>query len=183
MEEICGKRKLKKYLITFTEKKGVDDTMKHCKAIGGEMAVARDNNTLREMMHVIKPFTNKSVCGHYFYSGYTDRDEKGVWRDVNTNTTTTEWWQWKRDEPNNKGGNQHYTDFYFQSGEIGDEEATEEYCPICQVPKMIAFNLQGVCKSSYIDRFYVLQSDKELLGFMQNKMIWREEKKRWEVNW
>ena len=33
----------------------------------------------------------------------------------------------------------------------------------------------SICQNSYIDRFYVLQSATQLLGYMQNTMVWVED--------
>ena len=54
-----------------------------------------------------------------------------------------------------------------------------QYGPL--VPEMTTYHLQGVPLDSYIDRFYVLQSTTELLGFMQNKMVWVKQRSRWEI--
>ena len=176
-EEICFKNS-KKAFIVVQDKKTFNNTINLCKALEGEMAVATDKQIMEEMIKAVKAVTNN--CGIHFYSGYTDRVEEGVWFNVNTGEKMT-WALWEEGEPDSLGGNQDHTWFNAETGQIGDTDQNKEYCPICSVPIETSFQLQRVCRNSFIDRFYVLQSDKELLGFMQNKMIWIQNKRRWEI--
>ena len=177
-EEICVKN-LKKVFIVSQDKRTFNDTMNLCKnALEGDMAVATDKRIMEEMIKAVKAVTNN--CGIHFYSGYTDRVEEEVWFNVNTGENMT-FSPWEEGEPDSLGGNQDHTWFNAETGQIGDIDQNKEYCPICSVPRKTSFQLQGVCRNSFIDRFYVLQSDKELLGFMQNKMFWTHNNRRWEI--
>ena len=165
------------FLIVFKKRKSFDDTIKHCQAMGGEIAVAKDKKSMHGMAEAVAPVRNQ--CGDSgYYSGYTDREEEGVWRDVNTGEKMS-WVNWTQGSPNNMGGNQDCTDLHIDTNESGDIECGLKFCPICRVPAMTAYQLQGVCVGSHMDRFYVLLSDKELLGYTQNKIVWKNS--RWEI--
>ena len=56
------------------------------------------------------------------------------------------------------GRGQYCDDVAVFSGESGDEECVRQYCPVCRVPGRTAYQLQGVCSNSSIDRFFVLES-------------------------
>ena len=178
IDVICRKRETRELLMVFQEKKTFDATVQKCRTIGGEMAVATDKQALQEMINSVKRLTDE--CGLDVFSGYTDREEEGVWREAN-NGAEMNWVHWRDGEPNNVGGIQHCIVFNVETGESNDQACDLQFCPICRVPAKTALNLQGFCKNSSIDRFFVLESNQELLGFMQNKMVWAEETSRWEI--
>ena len=176
-DEVCGRNKAKRRLLVFKERRSFNRTVQHCKAMAGEMAVARDNKTLQEIIEAVKPLTEKgpNQCGYKFYSGYTDGwpvnwQERRVWRDVEGEQLA--WVRWKEGQPNNYGGYQHCLEFNAETGESNDKKCSQVYCPVCSLAEMTAFHLEGVCQTSSIDRFYVLHSDRRLLGYIQNEMAW-----------
>ena len=91
------------------------------------------------------------------------------------------WTNWDTGEPNNWGGNEDCTTVNAESNKVADGKCSLQFCPLCRVPRMTSFHLQGICRESVIDRYFVLLSDKELLGFTQNKMLWSGEGTRWEI--
>ena len=139
------------------------------------MAVAEDKKTSDEMIKAWKPAS--ASCGTRFYAGYTDREQEGVWTDVNSKENLS-FVEWDTGQPNNAGGVQHCMDYDVEKMKNDDVECSSELCPICRVPELANFHLQGVCQNSFIDRFYVLQSEKELLGYMRNKIVWSEQNNR-----
>ena len=181
LEQLCSRQRYKdkKHLLVIERKENMEDTKKICKATGGEVAVAGNSQAMQNMINTVKTLTD--ACGKSFYSGYTDEDKEGVWVDVNTGEQIT-WANWEENQPNNAGGHENCADFNSDTGESNDRECGYQYCPLCRVPEMAAFHLQGICATSYIDRFYVLQSNKQLLGFMQNLLAWSEDNSRWEIS-
>ena len=79
-DEVCGTMdtKPKDFLMIFKDEKTFDDTIRHCKAVGGEIAVASNTRALQEMIEAAK---DTDECGSVFFSGYTDEQEEGVWRE------------------------------------------------------------------------------------------------------
>ena len=182
-DEVCLSRGSKEFneFFAFEPKRGFDDTVQFCKNVGGRMAVAVNSETAALMNQ-----TFLSLCSSGgFYSGYTDRETEGHWVDVNEKKKMTRE-DWEEGEPNNWGGNQdcaaigtavspHHSD---------DVECFLEYCPICQVQdfrKSPYFVMRGICKEHPMDRFYILKSSTELLGLIQNRIIYSESENRWEV--
>ena len=176
-DEVCGTKETKEFLMIFKDEKTFDDTIRHCKAVGGEIAVASNTRAMQEMIEAAKL---ADECGSGFFSGYTDELEEGVWRDANTAEKMT-WGNWSQGEPNNYDGDEHCTGFSVANGEINNQKCSKEYCPICRVKENTELHLQGICKSSYIDRFYVMQSPISLLGYIQTEMVWKEGSHRWEI--
>ena len=43
---------------------------------------------------------------------------------------------------------------------------------MCRLPSTTTFHLQGICRESYIDRFYVLQPERQLLGYQRSLLAW-----------
>ena len=127
-------------------------------------------------------YTVQKICGEYFFSGYSDSKEEGVWLDVNEKKNLT-FVEWAWNNPNNGGGfyDQDCLTIDINTNQTNDWTCLEILCPICQVPKKTSYHLQGICENSYIDRFFVLQSDRYLLGYMQTKMFWADENNRWEI--
>ena len=62
------------------------------------MAVSRDNSSYRRMVQLFGE--NCGVTDEYFYSGHTDREDHGVWRDVITGLEMA-WSNWGEDNPTN----------------------------------------------------------------------------------
>ena len=177
-EEVCDRQELMKHLMVFTTKKSFPATRVHCLAMGGEIAVARDNQTMFDMIGTVQEYVKN--CGHLFYSGYTDKTVEGEWVDGNTAERMT-WIQWQAGEPSNNVGQDCTAFDVLKNGATLDNECEVELCPICQVPEATAFQLQGICQSSFIDRFYIFQSPRHLLGYMHNEMVWTEKNDRWEI--
>ena len=65
-----------------------------------------------------------------------------------------------------------------------DTVCYHKYCPICQVPQLrnsSLFIIRGICKESPMDRFYVLNSSVELIGLMNNRIIFSETENNWKI--
>ena len=99
--EICSelKRAGQAELLVFDdESRTFDGILSFCASLGGQMAVSRDNSTNRRMVKLFGE--NCGVTDEYFYSGHTDREDHGVWRDVITGLEMA-WSNWGEDNPTN----------------------------------------------------------------------------------
>ena len=67
------------------------------------MAVATDNVTAQEMVAVMKT-VGQDKCGD-FYSGYTDREEEGLFVDINTGEEMV-WYNWADGHPETRGSDE-----------------------------------------------------------------------------
>ena len=178
-DQVCSSdSSFRKHLMVFKKKINFDETMKHCSNLGGGMAVAKDSETFEGMMKAAQTVENS--CGSTFFSGYTDREVEGEFKDVNTDEMMT-FTDWQTGEPDDCCGGNDCTSFGSISGKMLDIECTTTWCPLCQVPEMTSYHLQGACQDSFIDRFYVLLSSKHLLGYMHDKVVWSEDQRRWEI--
>ena len=178
IEEICSEHQDTE-LIVLSKKRDFDTSRRICKAIGGALSVAQDNQITQGMLEVLGSMKTQSQCGMKFYSGFTDQHEEGIWLDANSGKIM-KWTNWYRGHPADQ------EDYDCSQIHVGykkniDGFCSEELCPLCNVPVMTAYHLQGICKESYIDRFFVLQSSQQLLGYIQTKMVWTEENERWEI--
>ena len=94
--EICSELRRKDQLLVFDESRTFDGILSFCANLGGQIAVSRDNSSYRRM---VKQFSqNCPLTEKYFYSGHTDREEPGVWRDANTGQEMS-WLNWGEDQP------------------------------------------------------------------------------------
>ena len=163
--------------LAFSTKINFFDSYKFCQKLGGHMAVAVDRET-SDLMNQ----TFADVCHErdtYFFSGFTDSEVEGEWRDVNTGDFST-WSNWAEGQPNGEDA-QQCSVIKVSSGQMADKHCTREKCPICQVKVGAMLQMSGVCSQSKIDRFYVLRSESELLGVTSTRMILSSNSNRWEI--
>ena len=151
-------------------------SLRFCQKLDGNLAVAVDVATFTLMNQ-----TFSDVCEgeHYFYTGYTDSEVEGEWRDVNTGDLIT-WTNWYKGQPNG-GDKQQCCTINVARGTMGDTSCTRRKCPICRFKQRSKLQLTGVCSQSNIDRFYVLKSQSELLGMTSTRMISSSRSHRWEI--
>ena len=125
--------------------------------------------------------TFAEVCAgeHDFYTGYTDREVEGQWRDVDTGDLIT-WTNWDKGQPNG-GEKEQCARIKVGDGKMKDTACARKMCPICHVKQRSKLQLTGVCSQSDIDRFYILKSQSELLGMTFTKMIFSSRSLRWEI--
>ena len=174
-KEVCWERKSTTHLV-FRRRENFNSTLNLCRSLGGGMFSPNDKGF--SMQAMIKSVSKvRAECGNLYFLGITDEIKEGVWVDVDTGENITEIPEWF---PTNVEG-ENCAVFNADSRQNLDNTCSYEYCPVCEVPEMTAFHLQGVCKDSLIDRFYVLLTPTELLGYIQNKMIWSEVNYRWEI--
>ena len=115
-------------LLSRTERT-FDGAVQHCSALGVSIATAGSEEELREMLRV---FSGECPApGNLLYTGHSDREEEGRWRDVTTNTTAN-WWVWRTGEPSNEAG-EDCALADVGSGEISDGQCSVLTCPLCQL--------------------------------------------------
>ena len=106
MEVICPNNspKLKeKKLKTFEISRDYQGNIDFCHNIGGQLAVARDNQTLMEIVSAVAE-VGLERCKNFFYIGFSDEEEEDVWRDPDGNSLR--WDNWNDGEPNNWDNNE-----------------------------------------------------------------------------
>ena len=179
-EEIC--REKESFLIIPKIHRSFAGSDKYCRALGGEMLVAKNDQILAEMIEAFEssssPWSNFANIDQVFFMGFV-RKENGVYVDINTSEKMR----------NTKFSSN--TDFTLTSGNcavyhikyrvILSLNCAHDFRPVCKVPSMTSFHLQGVCKNSGIDRYYILQTPGSLLGYSKTKMAWSPENSRWEI--
>ena len=184
LTEVCRKEK-KNQMMVFHELRDFDASLKYCSNIGGEMAVAKDDISRKSMIEAFDEI--KGDCewlgtGYtYFYSGYTDKREEGVWIGANKRKMTNDYW--RQDSPGSFNiSNYDCALMSLHDGLMMDHVCLAQLCPICEIPEAVSFSLKGVCTDSFIDRFYVLKTNKNfLLGYTSTKMVYSETNQRWEI--
>ena len=179
-EETCLKASAqeKKNYLTFNSIKNFDETVDFCQKIGGQIAVAWDEEIFTAM--------NKSFSGvceekDGFYLGFTDREVEGEWVDVNTGAPMT-WQPWRTGQPNNYGGNENCAVDFRREGKFNDIICSTTYCSICEVMTGgETYELTGACEESNVDRFYVLKSSELLSGMTGRNLVFSQADRRWEI--
>ena len=176
--EICIEKRHNDQLWVFKNKKiNFGETRHFCKLLGGSIAVGNDSRISKAIIETFKPIA--SQCNGEVFSGLIDQQVEGQWVDANTGEEIKDI-QWKAGEPNNQGNEDCAV--LDELGRSIDVYCSSEFCPACRVQNtQIVFHLQGICTNSFVDRFYILQSSNQLLGYIQTKMFWSEENKRWEI--
>ena len=103
--EVCSHEKL--VYISFPTKKNLEDSIIFCKKIGGDLAVASDEEKLSKIVsayNVSRSFLKKFE-NNRFYTGFRKLTSNGDWLSVN-NDETLNWNNWELDNPQNKSVNQ-----------------------------------------------------------------------------
>ena len=198
-EEVCG---YKTTIVGFDEIfEDQNETVLFCRKYGGEMAVARSKTSLAMMLEQAGNLfkgevvnSKQTKCSQYFFAGYDDIQDEGYYVDIDDNPV--DWSVWNSSDKSDKtdgsnpvwlnnccGGEDCLAIVYNGSWAAKDIHCNDydSMCPICELPAMNAYQLQGVCEQSSVDQFYVLQSAKSFLGFIQTKLVWASADKRWEI--
>ena len=99
----------------------------------------------QKILKTLRPLEDGST----FFFGLSDSRGEVVWRDGNTgemaNLTGI---TWAPGEPNNSGGKQDCINFEIETEDMYDTDCGQQFCPLCEVPEITAFNLQGICQNS-----------------------------------
>ena len=133
-----------KQLVGFDFKvKSVDEHSKFCKSLGFSVAVAENNNELKE----IHQFQSGDCNADYFFIGYIKKD--GNWVNINDNQPMVWPESLELQTKTAKCVNSNGTLIFPDTCNYG-------YCAVCQSDeKQRIFQLRGVCSESNVDTFYV----------------------------
>ena len=186
LEDICAIQNVKpKFFKTFAVLRDYEGSINFCRNIGGEMAVARDNQTLTEMMAAVRE-VGLEVCGDKFFAGFSDEATETDWVEPGGESLT--WWDnWQPGEPNNfgdeedcavvlPGTNMMFNDFTC---------STKQLCSTCQLDmaRLYSFQLAGVCEESQVDSFYIWDRTlSHLNGYISSVLSFSTGRARWEVS-
>ena len=94
-EETCPRPPglYKTQFMAFNMKKSFDDSVKFCEKQDGQIAVVNDVETFFLMLKTFDEVCEIEEGGEYtFFSGHTDRQVEGEWRDFNTGRVEHSHW-------------------------------------------------------------------------------------------
>ena len=177
--EVCLTQEEGKVYRAFNVSLTFPETVKFCRNLGGEVGLADSRENVKRML---AQHGETCPASSGLYSGYTDSDVEGDWRDVNTGAPLS-WDNWESNSPTNFYNNDCGL-LRLTSGLLYDDLCTEPGCPVCQLrfpPQR--FVLRGLCPHLTADRFYFLpsQPQTEFLGFLNTKISFSPERRRWEL--
>ena len=177
--ETCREEGTKKF-IASDRTIGFDKTERLCRALGGEIAVARDPESLERMSRAFEASCQEGE--EEFYGGYRREDLHSPWTDVVTGDMMG-WTNWDHSCPFD-----WYDDdlcaisYQNSSGKFCDADCSMKLCPVCQVNQVVNMELEGVCRGSSVDSFYVMKSPTEYLGYLHTSIAFSSSRDRWEVS-
>ena len=150
---------------TFKTKRNFDETVKFCANIGGRIGGAETHHTLTS---ILPAFSETCGAGETFYTGYTDREREGRWVDVTSGQQMKSHIDWAERNPSGKNG--YDCQQVSSGGQMSDSLCTVLRCPVCRMPRpATVLRLGGVCPHSNIDRYFVVRSEVEFLGYIHTK--------------
>ena len=175
----CQTPRVRAMIFTGNKKGKYDDTKDLCSRIGGKMLISEKDflegdQAIRELAKV-----NETKCWYKYYTGLKYNDKFKSWTDGSSGENTT------IENVKESSGSCECITVATNKGGTKTEKSVSEcstyLCPICNVRERSVFHLQGVCPSSKIDRYYVMKSGVELLGFTNTKMIFSDQSQTWEI--
>ncbi len=101
MDDICPNNspELKeKKVKTFEISRDYQGNIDFCHNIGGQLAVARDNQTLTEILSSMAEI-GQERCRNFFFIGFSDEEVEDTWRDPEGNSL--KWNNWNEGQPDN----------------------------------------------------------------------------------
>ena len=173
-DEICLQSKTK--IVGSTKKRNIDDTIKWCKTLGGEIAVATDKQKLDHMINVMNDLNDEGCWSDEedgFFTGYSDRKTEGEWLDLVKNEKM-KFEFWADDEPDNdQKVDQDCAIYVFKEGKFRDRWCSQLACPLCELPWPATYQLNGIdfATNSKIDTHYVMKNESMYQGYIQSDLI------------
>ena len=148
------------------------ETIRFCKKLGGNVAVAKDKASQDRMIAAVNDFPE---CKGQFFAGYSDRDQEGNWTDINTGESMT-WEYWAPGEPDNFAKVDQDCAVHYPSEEkLKDSSCKIPFCPICELELPKKFQMTG---RQPFDTHFVMKNLSFFQGYMFNKIVKRDE--AWE---
>ena len=167
LTEICSPPK---HFIVHPDLMNLADTEKFCTKMGGVIAVAENNQTLKQMK---ESFIDKDGlwledCQDGFFIGYTDEKEEGSWVSISDGTSITVGHNWASGYPTN---NPTFNQAVYTKGKLFDRWEQNSYCPICSLPEQRLFELDNICaEDHHIDRFYIMVNTSYFVGLLATRL-------------
>ena len=162
-------------LMDFTE------TKNFCTKMGGSMAVARNNQTLNQMIALFRDVDGSSLekCQDGFFIGYTDEKEEGSWVSIKDGTSMTLGNNWADGYPTN---NPDFNQAVYRDGKIFDGWERKSHCPICSISKQTLFELDNICvDEENVDKFYLMVNSSYFLGLAGTRLYKNESIRAWVI--
>ena len=114
------------------------------------------------------------------HSGYSDQTREGHWTDAVTGKPLA-WFNWAPENPTNYT-NKDCAFYNITARAFFDGLCSDVSCPVCDLPaESQNFVLGGVCLEAPVDSLYVMKSPREFLGYIQSKIVFSPQNKRWEM--
>ena len=177
--DLCEKM-VETQIIVADRKLNFDNTIQFCKKyLGGQMAVASNMETLQKMRKAFEG-VGKEACGDRFFTGHTDRKVERKFVNYFTGEEL-ELDIWVEGEPNNWGTGQDVSVYDVEKEGLKDLSELKKYCPVCILQPLTRLQLRGVCETSSVDTFYILQPGGALLGYRHSILEWSQLFMRWEI--
>ena len=153
IEMICEKKE-DKIVIGNLKGKSFDKSISFCdKAFNSRIAVLN-----HESMRAITEEVASLKIATWIFTGYT-RDlsisDEQQFVNIYDNSPMPNF-TWRRDQPNNFGGNQNCVLYDPGQDNIGDLECSEEWISLCQVKVNTVFQLSGICPQLDIDDTFII---------------------------
>ena len=106
------------------------------------------------------------------WSGYTDQEVEGSYLSVLRPGLEMAWQDWEEGQPNDWGGREDCVVYRTREEKLRDVPCqSNDVAIVCRVPENTKYMLRGVCLDSPADSFYVVRDRRDLLGYIQTKMI------------
>ena len=109
----------------FRAKVGEAEEVKQCGLAGGLPAVVDSEAVLQELVGAAAGL--EAECGLRYRSGYTDRQEEGVWVQHLTGAALA-WVDWEQNQPDNYGGDEHCSEVILETGKTNDDKCSKGPC-------------------------------------------------------
>ena len=156
--------------IVHQDTKNFADTQNFCRNMGGTMAVAKDNQTLKQMTELFKSPDGSKLddCEDGFFIGYSDEQEEGSWVSIEDGTSITDDHKWANENPTN---NLIFNQAVYTDGKIFDRWEQNSYCPICSMQNQRLFELDNICPEDHnIDKFYAMVNTSYFVGLVATRL-------------
>ena len=182
----------KNHIVAFNLLRSFPEARRLCQNIGGEIAVASDQNSSEIMTRECEQNCKANVYSTWFrmptkfYNGVI-RDDHGNIVNVVSGESTKEWYSDKpllqsQDDslltPHSRACITQSTANHMWRF----SQCTERYSPICQMGNARKLFLEGVCSHSRVDRDFVMKSQTEFLGYILTSMVYSVSNSRWDYS-
>ena len=158
---------------SFLNQENYGDTQTFCYKIGGEMAEARDRETLAEMVSAFTALQVDTDPAEDFYIGYNDQEGEGTWEGVVSGHSLA-WDNWVAGYPRDATtANECATTSSLYDWKFWDARCSSKLRPICEfTSEDQRFKLFGLPEEYQmgLDVYYFLNNSTNLEGYLRWKL-------------